>query len=167
MFNVFISEAGLHDFNMGERRFTRFNKDGSKMSKLDRFLVLTNLFEIWKDASVSALERTLSDHCPIKLSVGLVNFGPKVFKFYYHWMGLPDFDELVKKSWTEGDYNGTPDIILKKKLKKLKNEVRFWSHKKMAVSKRSKDMLTARLIDWDSKVEKGELSRRMLLTGKG
>ncbi|XP_024963845.1 uncharacterized protein LOC112504121 [Cynara cardunculus var. scolymus] len=37
-FNNFISSSGLLDINFCGRRFTRFSKDGSKMSKLDRFL---------------------------------------------------------------------------------------------------------------------------------
>lgn len=65
VFNDFIAKGGLFDFHMGSRRFTRFSKDGLKMSKIDRFLVSSNFFEVWKDASVTALCRVILDHFPV------------------------------------------------------------------------------------------------------
>ncbi|GJU05487.1 RNA-directed DNA polymerase, eukaryota, reverse transcriptase zinc-binding domain protein [Tanacetum coccineum] len=66
-FNDFISCAGLFDFPLGGRRFTRFDKSGKKASKLDIFLASHNFFDCWNDASVSVLCRSFSDHCPIIL----------------------------------------------------------------------------------------------------
>lgn len=43
-FNDFIAKSGLLDFQMGNHRFTHFNREGTKMSKLDRFLVSQNFF---------------------------------------------------------------------------------------------------------------------------
>ncbi|KAJ9549874.1 hypothetical protein OSB04_022417 [Centaurea solstitialis] len=83
-FNTFISCAGLHDIQFAGRRFTRFNKQGTKMSKLDRFLVSSNFFNQWKDATVYALPRTISDHCPILLKVGKLDYGPNPFKIFDH-----------------------------------------------------------------------------------
>nr|GEV79664.1 RNA-directed DNA polymerase, eukaryota, reverse transcriptase zinc-binding domain protein [Tanacetum cinerariifolium] len=42
------------------RKYTRFVRDGSKASKLDRFLVDHRFFDLWKDASVSVLPRPIS-----------------------------------------------------------------------------------------------------------
>ncbi|GKD15769.1 RNA-directed DNA polymerase, eukaryota [Tanacetum coccineum] len=38
VFNDFISKLGLFDFHLGGRRFTRFDQEGRKASKLDRFM---------------------------------------------------------------------------------------------------------------------------------
>ncbi|GJT10445.1 RNA-directed DNA polymerase, eukaryota [Tanacetum coccineum] len=54
-FNDFLSRAGLFDFPLGGRKFTRFDKYGKKASKLDRFLASQNFFNCWNDASVSVL----------------------------------------------------------------------------------------------------------------
>ncbi|GJQ98506.1 putative RNA-directed DNA polymerase, eukaryota, reverse transcriptase zinc-binding domain protein [Tanacetum coccineum] len=43
IFNLFIHDTGLIDLPMGARHFTWVNKVGSKMSKLDRFLILDNV----------------------------------------------------------------------------------------------------------------------------
>nr|GEV99816.1 retrotransposon protein, putative, Ty1-copia subclass [Tanacetum cinerariifolium] len=48
-FNEFIANEGLHELPIGGRRFTRFNIEGSKLSKLDRFLVSNHFFDIWRD----------------------------------------------------------------------------------------------------------------------
>ncbi|GJW13718.1 RNA-directed DNA polymerase, eukaryota [Tanacetum coccineum] len=97
-FNDFISRAGLFDLPLGGRRFTRFDKDGKKVSKLDRFLVSHNFFDSWNDASVSVLCRTFSDHCPILLKVGLPNFGPKPFKIFDKWIGNAGLLEVINNS---------------------------------------------------------------------
>ncbi|PWA88435.1 RNA-directed DNA polymerase, eukaryota [Artemisia annua] len=39
IFNTFIHDAGLIDLPMGGRQFTWMNKAGSKLSKIDRFLI--------------------------------------------------------------------------------------------------------------------------------
>lgn len=97
------------------------------MSKLDRFLVSANFFEVWKDASVNTLSRENSDHCPIILKVGLTNFGPKSFKIFDHWMELDDFNILVHNAWQTGGITGSLDVLLKNKLKHLKQEIKKWS----------------------------------------
>lgn len=84
-FNAFIAAAGLNDFKMGSSRFTRFSKDGGKMSKLDRFLVTSIFFYHWMEASVMVMGRIISDHSPIALKHGPVDFGPKSFKVFNNW----------------------------------------------------------------------------------
>ncbi|GJS76896.1 RNA-directed DNA polymerase, eukaryota [Tanacetum coccineum] len=97
-FNDFISQNGLFDFPVCERRFTCFDKDGRKASKLDRFLVSASFFDIWKDANVNVLYRSYSDHCPILLKVKGGNYGPKPFKIFNKWFNEIGFDELVSST---------------------------------------------------------------------
>ncbi|GJT91413.1 RNA-directed DNA polymerase, eukaryota, reverse transcriptase zinc-binding domain protein [Tanacetum coccineum] len=49
------------------------NKKGTKISKLDRFLISPNFFDHWPNASVTALERLISDHCGLSGDVILKN----------------------------------------------------------------------------------------------
>ncbi|GJT86658.1 RNA-directed DNA polymerase, eukaryota, partial [Tanacetum coccineum] len=77
-FNDFLSRLDLLDFQLGGRRFTRFDKSGSKLSKIDIFLVSHNLFDSWKDASVTVLYRLFSDHCIFAQS-GFQNMAHKAF----------------------------------------------------------------------------------------
>ncbi|GKC46245.1 RNA-directed DNA polymerase, eukaryota [Tanacetum coccineum] len=86
-FNDFISRVGLVDIPLNYRSFTRFDRDGKKASKLDRYLVSNSFFNSWKDVSVSVLCCSFSDRWPILLKVGLLDFGPRPFKVFEKWVG--------------------------------------------------------------------------------
>ncbi|GJQ93912.1 RNA-directed DNA polymerase, eukaryota [Tanacetum coccineum] len=84
-FNDFILQADLFDLPLGGRRFTRFSKDGNNVSKLDRFMVSQNFFDIWNDASVSVLY--------IKVEAGQINYID--FEKREEWlMDLDHLDQL-------------------------------------------------------------------------
>ncbi|GJV58045.1 RNA-directed DNA polymerase, eukaryota, reverse transcriptase zinc-binding domain protein [Tanacetum coccineum] len=84
-FNSFINNSGLIDFPLGGRLFTWMNKAGTKLSKLDRFLILEEVAEALPDVRVTAIDRLWSDHNPILLHVSKSDFGPTPFKLFYSW----------------------------------------------------------------------------------
>ncbi|GJU23264.1 putative RNA-directed DNA polymerase, eukaryota, reverse transcriptase zinc-binding domain protein [Tanacetum coccineum] len=89
-FNDFIACSGLHDLSMGGQRFTWFNKKGTKMSKLDLYLVSNNFFDVWPNTSVNALNRVISDHNPLLLKAGItVDYGPRPFRVFDHRLKCP------------------------------------------------------------------------------
>ncbi|KAJ9560860.1 hypothetical protein OSB04_006020 [Centaurea solstitialis] len=164
-FNNFISCAGLHDIQFVGRRFTRFNKAGTKMSKLDRYLVSANFFNHWKDAMVYVLARSFSDHCPIMLKSGEVDYGPKPFKLFDHWLENEEFQNLVKVSWTSKEVAGTGDVVLKEKLKYLKHVIKSWTKEKLEARLKEKESILNALKGWDEKAEAnlltpGDVSKR-------
>ncbi|GKD34658.1 RNA-directed DNA polymerase, eukaryota, partial [Tanacetum coccineum] len=79
LFNSFISNSGLVEVTLGGSRFTWSHKNGSKMSKLDRFLVLENLLLSCPHLNAITLERFLSDHRPILLRENTFDYGPIPF----------------------------------------------------------------------------------------
>ncbi|XP_071715057.1 uncharacterized protein [Rutidosis leptorrhynchoides] len=81
-FNDFILRNNLIEIPINGKRFTRISDDGTKFSKLDRFLVDDNFTKLWEDLSVIALDRRDSDHCPILLRDKVIDFGPKPFKIF-------------------------------------------------------------------------------------
>ena len=140
------------------RRFTRFNREGTKLSKLDRFLVSNQFFNIWRDAKAKALVREVSDHCPIVLFDVSVDFGPKRFKLFNHWMENESFSKVVENSWKCGDFLGSADIVLKNKIKKLKADIKTWCHGFHEENESKKKDILSRLADWDVKAESGSLT---------
>ncbi|GJX03142.1 putative RNA-directed DNA polymerase [Tanacetum coccineum] len=98
-FNDFIRRANLTDVSLGGKRFTRISDDVIKFSKLDRFLVSEEFQRIWRNIGSVALDRKLSDHCPIVLLDKGLDFGPKPFRFFDAWMEETDFQELVRNAW--------------------------------------------------------------------
>ncbi|XP_076943218.1 uncharacterized protein LOC143613388 [Bidens hawaiensis] len=127
-FNDFISEASLIDIPLGGFYFTRVDKTGKKLSKLDRFLLSTDLISRLPDMEAIALDLSIADHRPILLRQGKLNFGPIPFKFFNSWMEKDGFEKLVIEDWkvkpVVRSSNGF--IVFKEKLKKLKMAIRGW-----------------------------------------
>nr|GFA06525.1 RNA-directed DNA polymerase, eukaryota, reverse transcriptase zinc-binding domain protein [Tanacetum cinerariifolium] len=67
VFNSFISSSGLLEVPLGGYEFTWCHKSGSKMSKLDRFLISEGLMSSCPNILAVTLDRHLSDHRPILL----------------------------------------------------------------------------------------------------
>nr|GEU44373.1 RNA-directed DNA polymerase, eukaryota [Tanacetum cinerariifolium] len=104
---------------------------------------------------VVALDRIILDHNLLLLSVGPSDFGPKPFKIFDTWMGLNDFYSALASSWGTGSYKGVCDIVLKNKIKKLRADIKDWSHKKHVDQSRNKKEICDRIKDWDEKAENG------------
>ncbi|XP_071705076.1 uncharacterized protein [Rutidosis leptorrhynchoides] len=83
-FNEFITNNSLIEIPITGRKFTRISDDGSKFSKLDRFLVSDKFINLWRDLSVLPLDRNTSDHCPL---------------VFNEWFNNEEAGEVVKKAW--------------------------------------------------------------------
>ncbi|XP_071694525.1 uncharacterized protein [Rutidosis leptorrhynchoides] len=120
-FNDFISSNNLIDLPMGGRKFTRASEDGIKYSKLDRFLINGNFNLMWDNLSVSALDRSLSDHCPILLKKDEKNYGPKPVRVFDEWLKTGGIEDIIDNSWNEELARGLrKDCSFRNKLKRLK-----------------------------------------------
>ncbi|KAJ9561194.1 hypothetical protein OSB04_006354 [Centaurea solstitialis] len=157
-FNQFIISTGLHEPQLCGRRFTRFSKDGLKMSKLDRMLVTTNFFSIWKNPTISVLHRSISDHCPILLKVEELISGPKPFRIFNSWLNDESFQRAVTLSWNSSAFEGTADFILKEKIKALKIELKSWAFLEAKKKNQRKVHIEKALLDWDMKAEQSVMS---------
>ncbi|GKB69914.1 putative RNA-directed DNA polymerase [Tanacetum coccineum] len=129
-FNTFINNSQLVEILMGGRKFTRVSDDGLKFSKLDRFLVTEGFKSKWGNLAVVALDRKLSDHCPIVLKDLDVNFGLKSFRIFDIWLKEADIQEVVLRGWNKDVKSSTPDCRLRDKLKNVKSELKQWSKKR-------------------------------------
>lgn len=97
--------------------FTWSHPSGSKMSKLDRFLVSEGIFTIFPSITAICLERHLSDHRPIILCEVHADFGPIPFRFYHSWFNLEGFDTMVEQEWRSFSHNDSNKMIRFKKKK--------------------------------------------------
>ncbi|KAJ9545225.1 hypothetical protein OSB04_024932 [Centaurea solstitialis] len=129
-FNSFISSAGLSEFSLGGRKFTWMNADCSKLSKLDRFLASVDFVALWPSAHSLALPRIYSDHCPILLDCGRVDFGPTPFKLFNSWLAKPGFEDLVRGRWNDPlpEFEVFSKVErLSRKLRHLKALIKSWN----------------------------------------
>lgn len=97
------------------------------MSRLDRILVSENWFETWGDGSLWALERDVSNHCPLVLKYSGERWGPKPFRFSNHWFDHKGFKDLVNQAWNDLPTGGWMSFRLKEKVKSLKVILKKWN----------------------------------------
>ncbi|GJV31049.1 cytochrome P450 [Tanacetum coccineum] len=100
LFNNFISSSSLNDLPLGGMHFTRMNRSGTKLSKLDRILVSYHFMNQSPNAHVKTLIREFSDHASLLLCVASPDYGPVLFRFYNSWLLKEDFRSLLHNSWS-------------------------------------------------------------------
>ncbi|GAU16661.1 hypothetical protein TSUD_326110 [Trifolium subterraneum] len=76
-FNSFIDNMELIDVPYIGKKFTWYNTDGMRRSRLDRILLSEGLISDWGVIAQRVWDRDISDHCPVWLECGEVNWGPK------------------------------------------------------------------------------------------
>ncbi|KAD3642329.1 hypothetical protein E3N88_31553 [Mikania micrantha] len=128
-FNNFILNANLSEYHMGGRKFTYMTKKLDKGIKIDRFLVCGGFVSQWPNATVTALDREVSDHCPLILKTSEVDFGPTPFKFFNTWLKKDGIDDIVNQAALSSLVIGQPDVVLLAKLRNIKKAIRLWSAK--------------------------------------
>ncbi|GJS30054.1 RNA-directed DNA polymerase, eukaryota, reverse transcriptase zinc-binding domain protein [Tanacetum coccineum] len=104
-FNSIIDNSGLIELSLGGRLFTWMNKAGTKLSKLDRFLISEEVAEALPDVRVTAIDPLWPNHNLILLHVSKSNFGPTPFKLFYSWLLRDSFDESIEEKIEAGSAN--------------------------------------------------------------
>nr|GEX53544.1 RNA-directed DNA polymerase, eukaryota [Tanacetum cinerariifolium] len=136
--------------------FTWSDKHASKMSKLDRFFVSQGLLDLFPNLRGLILHRHHSDHRPILLKETHVDYGPTPFRLYHPWFLEDDFHSIIEDSWNNNGISASNSmILLKNKLKFLKQRLKEWS----SIKRRNKDhdikVIQDSLIDIDLCLDKG------------
>ncbi|XP_071699558.1 uncharacterized protein [Rutidosis leptorrhynchoides] len=119
-FNDFILKNKLFEISINGRRFTCISDDGTKFSKLDRFLVNDKFINLWVDLSVVPIDRRESDHCPILLRDRVIDFGLKPFKVFDEWFNKVGVDKIILDAWELGVHGSRRDCNFRDKLKNVK-----------------------------------------------
>ncbi|XP_023738193.1 uncharacterized protein LOC111886192 [Lactuca sativa] len=156
-FNRFIDDAGLVEIQLGARQFTWMNNSGTKMSKLDKFLVSPNTMQIFPKLSAVVLERRWSDHNPILLHEYKVDYGPVPFRVFNSWDGIDGFNEVVATSWAVSQDNNADSLISKSKmrLKKLKLDLKALNNEVRLKEQTYKINLRSSIDELDNKIDGG------------
>lgn len=152
-FNEFINSAGLMEVGMGIRKYTWIDREGSKLSKLDRFLISRELLDFWSGLYATILDRCFSDHCTILLKVSNKDFGPILFRFFDWWLKREGFNDLVRSSWGQGGISGSHACVFKAKLKRLKNHIKEWKMSLPDSGETRIKVLQEEMNEWDKKAE--------------
>ncbi|GKB69334.1 RNA-directed DNA polymerase, eukaryota, reverse transcriptase zinc-binding domain protein [Tanacetum coccineum] len=152
-FNSFIDSTGLVDLHIGGRFYTWMNKAGTKLCKLDRFLISDYVLVALPDIRITAFDQLWSDHNPILLHVTKTDFGPTPFKLDISWLSRHSVDELIKLKWNklEGNINGRT-LKYHEKFCALKTKIKQWNINIKAMDQNRKQEA---LFDIEKKIDDG------------
>ncbi|XP_073037198.1 uncharacterized protein [Primulina eburnea] len=123
-FNHFILDSGLVDAGFEGSSFTWTNKTIWK--RLDRVFVSVDWGDHFHSIRVEHLIRTVSDHCPLFVSVPVFASGPTSFRFQSMWLRHHGFLQTVRLNWNLPCHlNGMHRLFVK--LKRLKSHLKWWN----------------------------------------
>ncbi|XP_075489728.1 uncharacterized protein LOC142528576 [Primulina tabacum] len=123
-FNQFILDSGLVDAGFEGSSFTWTNKTIWK--RLDRVFVSVDWGDHFHSIRVEHLIRTVSDHCPLFVSVPVFASGPSSFRFQSMWLRHHGFLQTVRLNWNLPCHlNGMHRLFVK--LKRLKSHLKWWN----------------------------------------
>ncbi|GJV96565.1 RNA-directed DNA polymerase, eukaryota [Tanacetum coccineum] len=157
IFNQFISSASLEELPLGGCKYTWCHKTGTKMSKLDRFLISDGLWRCYPDMSSITLDQFLSDHRPILMRESHHDYGPTPFRFYHYWFDLEGFDKFMEETWMNAPQDDTNALVkLTKKLRYLKQHIRTWIKDYKFKTRSAIQQIKDELSNIDVLIDKGE-----------
>ncbi|KAG7567399.1 Ribonuclease H domain [Arabidopsis thaliana x Arabidopsis arenosa] len=132
--------------------------------RLDRALGNTEWFHLFPRVQVEYLDRIGSDHRPILTrftNENMSRFGR--FMFNKRWISKPDFAEIVKNGWAQGDISGYGSLM--NRISECRRAISIWkketnqnSQEKISVlrdkldkegSKLNPDLTFMRVLRWD------------------
>ncbi|PWA88617.1 RNA-directed DNA polymerase, eukaryota [Artemisia annua] len=99
---------------------------------------LVDLFNKWPSASLRALPRRFSDHCPLILHMVSKNFGPKPFRWFNSWVEKVGCKDVVREVLGKEMVAHSAQLKVYRKLKTLSYKLRDWH---VDVAKKEKEDL--------------------------
>jgi hypothetical protein len=132
-------------------------------SKLDRFLVSTDLEEYFPEVCQKRLPRVLLDHFLEEFECGTGKRGRIPFWFENLWLQVERFVEQVERWWDSYYVEGNPSYALARKLKALKSDLKKWNAKVFGdIGERRKEF-EEELGELDRIVESRELTKEEII----
>ncbi|XP_021979773.1 uncharacterized protein LOC110875885 [Helianthus annuus] len=157
-FNDFISRVGLMEFNMQGGKFTYVSDNGTKLSKLDCFLVCDSFMAKWPTSNLRVLRGGLSDHLPIYLECSNMDFGPIPFKMFNMWTGKETVNRFVAQQVAGVDLNAPGDSALYKVLRMIKADIKKWRESVRMEEEKEYESIAKGIEELESKAETTILS---------
>ncbi|GJV55435.1 RNA-directed DNA polymerase, eukaryota, reverse transcriptase zinc-binding domain protein [Tanacetum coccineum] len=147
-----VGRSGVVDFNEVRRLDERLNSEFSKKGALafNDFIRSEQLIDVPLGV---ALDRKLSDHCPIVLLDKGLDFGPKPFRFFDAWLKDVEMIDVVKEAWGAPVSTITPDCVFRDKLKNVKHALKEWSKKKYSGFEQEIDSSRKEAGRWEREAE--------------
>ncbi|KAK8684060.1 hypothetical protein V6N13_040097 [Hibiscus sabdariffa] len=117
----------------------------------DRFLVLADWLDRFEGLEQRNLLRNVSDHDPVQLSCGVVNWGPRPFRFLNAWLERKGHIKVMGDEWRRiSDSHTTSSVV--DRLRELKVFLKQWNRESFVCVETQIETTTALLNDLDDRV---------------
>ena len=112
---------------------------------------------VWGEVSLWALPRDVSDHFLLIVKEGGWDWGPKLFRFNYHWLVNRRFMGVVEGLWRDNSVEGWMGYVLKEKLKGLKVGLKEWRNEEYRELEEKVRRLVEEIVEHDNRGEEDRL----------
>ncbi|XP_071719463.1 uncharacterized protein [Rutidosis leptorrhynchoides] len=109
---------------------------------------------MWGDLSTIALDRKLSDHCPILLRDKIVDFRPKPIRVFDTWLDIPGANKVMEDALNYEVERYRPDLVLMRKLKNVKQALKTLSSNALGSLDAEINELKKKVLEWELKAER-------------
>jgi endonuclease/exonuclease/phosphatase family metal-dependent hydrolase len=155
LFNAVIDSLDLREIKMSGRRFTWANsRRAPTYERLDRVLISTDWEQQYPLATVEALNREISDHTPLLLSLGEKDKAKKLapFKFELGSLLKEGFFDVVSEVWRKENRGVSSMQRWQNKIRRLRQFLRGWAKNMNGAYKKEKQELLRKEEELDKKL---------------
>ncbi|KAK8713122.1 hypothetical protein V6N13_148347 [Hibiscus sabdariffa] len=121
----FIHDGGFVDIPTAGKVFTWYGSK-AKGCRLDKFLVLADWLDRFEGLEQRNFLWNVSDHDPVRLSCGVVNWGPQPFRFLNAWLERKGHIKVMGDEWRRISVSHTTSSVVDR-LRELKVFLKQWN----------------------------------------
>ncbi|KAK8644374.1 hypothetical protein V6N13_123683 [Hibiscus sabdariffa] len=136
-FVSFVEEMGFLNLPAAGKAFSWLGT-GLKASRLDLFLVSPAWVEKFYGLEQFILQRGISDHAPVRLTSGYVDWGPKLFRFLNCWLEKRGHVKIIEKEWFRFGEESDSALLILDKLRLMKSFLKVWNKRDESVEDSNK-----------------------------
>ncbi|XP_078173283.1 uncharacterized protein LOC144567103 [Carex rostrata] len=163
LFNDFISDAGLVDTPIKNRKFTWTSKRPDPVfSKIDRVLTSAEWTVAYPVITLEALEILISDHTPLLLSCKGLQQQARNNKFECFWFNYEMPRAMVQNLWNN-PATLEPLLHFHKKTKMLHKALSIWQKQNFGVMQKELQGVRDEILRIDKLEEQGPLDQQLFL----
>lgn len=127
-FRAKLNTLELKELYLNGRRYTWSNERArATLEKVDHVFCTTSGEDMYPKCCLTVIGSAISDHCPLLLDLNVDLCIGERFKFKAFWTKVDGFMETVVEAWGSVPTDGSPFMVLDRKLRATAKNLKKWS----------------------------------------